>query len=204
MTDGEIAAIDAELQALLAGDETRSSAALVSLGGRALERLLDVVAGRVLIPWKVSPREREEALAGAVAAFAERDVEPVLKGLEARGLQEGFTTVWALGCVVDARVVPLLLRSASSKDPIQRWLGVSGLARQRDARATEALIRALGDRALDVRTTAADALGEIGDPRAVDALEAALSSKYAQRYPSFARREKTALDKLRPAGRAGD
>jgi hypothetical protein len=101
MTDVEIAAIDAELRGLLRGEETRAIAALVSLGQPALDRLLDVVAGRADVPSEVGQREREEALIGAVPAFAKQELGPVLKGVEARGLEGGFTIVWALGCVVD-------------------------------------------------------------------------------------------------------
>jgi HEAT repeat protein len=202
MTDQGVEAIDADLRALLAGDETRAIAALVSRGQPALDRLLDAIARRIDVPSKVGQREKEEALMGALTAFAKQDLDAVLKGVEARGLQDGFSALWALGCVVDPRVVPLLLRNAASKDAITRWMAVSGLARQRDPRATEALIHALGDRASDVRDVAAQALGEIGDPRAIEPLEAALSSGYARRSAAFARYVGTALDKLRASGAA--
>ena len=201
MTD-EIAAIDAQLQALFAGEEMRSVPALVAFGQPALDRLLDVMAGRVPVSSKGGQREQQEALIDVIVAFAKQDLDSVLKGVEARGLEGSVTTVWALGCVVDPRVVPLLVRSAASEASLERWMAVSGLARQRDPRATEALIRSLKDRASNVRDVAAEALGKMGDPRAIEPLEAALSSGNARRFPHFARTTKAALDELRRRTRA--
>lgn len=200
MTDE--ATIDAELRALLACEHnTRAIAALVSLGRPALDRLLDAVARRADVPSLLGPREKEEALVDAVVAFAQRDLDAVLEGVEARGLQDDFTALWALGCVADPRVVPLLLRNLASKDSTTRWMAACGLARQRDTRATDALVRALKDRASDVRCEAAEGLGNIGDSRAIGALEDAARSKYALRSLGFARAVGEALDALRHGAR---
>ena len=199
---GGVGAIDAELRALLTGDSLRAAPALAAFGQPALERLLDLIAGRVTLPQEGGQRQTQDGLSDAIVAFAKRDLDAVLAGVEARGVQEAVSVVWALGCISDPRVVPILLRSAASTAPLARTLAVSGLARQRDDRATDALISALKDRVSDVRERAAEALGDLGDPRAIKPLEAAHSSGYAAREPYFADVTKSALEKIRAAAPA--
>jgi len=60
------------------------------------------------------------------------------------------------------------------EDPSRRWKAAEALARIRDERSVEPLIRALTDADWRVRQKAAWALGKIGDPRALVPLRMAL------------------------------
>jgi len=60
------------------------------------------------------------------------------------------------------------------EDPSHRWKAAEALARIRDERSVEPLIRALTDADWRVRQKAAWALGKIGDPRALVPLRRAL------------------------------
>ena len=187
---------------LLRWDYQRSPAEVVALGGPALERLLDASDGKGT-PWHegANPRDYEDALHAAVAAFGRDDLEAVLAEARRRGWDSLRVVLSGLGGVADARVVLMLLEMVSSKDSLVRLRAVGYLAAQADPRATEALIRALADRNESVRSTAIDGLAEKGEAGAVEALQA--FAKRSAGTPWLAKSARAAIAKIRKARRTG-
>lgn len=96
-------------------------------------------------------------------------------------IRRGALTALLLAAVVlplhgkEKDPIPELIRvAAGAKDFKQRLSAVLGLARSRDPRAVEPLLRAMKDAHHTVRGAAAGALGALSDARARAALEAAL------------------------------
>jgi HEAT repeat protein len=166
-----------------------------------LERLVDSLDGKVDL-WtgktEMDGREYEDARQAAVAAFAASNMAAVLRVFKARGWSKLHIALSGIGRVPDRRVVPYLLSAYESDEPLDRRSAVNFLAGQRDARATEALIRALSDRSFDVRRAAIDGLGEAGDARAIEPLR--LLSKQSARSPRLAESAVAAIRKLRRKG----
>jgi len=192
-------ALDEALRALLNHwTYWESESQLQAMGRPALGRLLDSLEGKVNL-WtgktEMDGREYEDARQAAVAALAKANMAAVLRAFKTRGWSDISIALSGIGRVPDRRVVPYLLAAYESKEPTHRLSAVNYLAGQRDARATDALIRALRDRSSDVRRAAIDGLGEVGDARAIEPLRS-LSERSA-RSPWVVQSAEAAIERLR-------
>jgi hypothetical protein len=175
---------------------------LQAMGPPALERLLDSLEGKVNLSTgrtEMDGREYGDARQAGVAAFAKVNMTAVLRAFKTRGWSDLQVALSGIGRVADRRVVPYLLAAYESKETTHRLSAVKYFAGQRDARATDALIRALTDRSSDVRRAAIDGLREVGDARATEPLR--LLSKRSARPPALAQRTEAAITKLRRRGK---
>ena len=167
-------------------------AAAYALGGlgdpRAVEPLIDALGdthGKV-----------REAAVWSLGKFGDhRAVDPLLKTLGDPDPKVREAAAWTLGKFGDRRAVDPLLKTMGDEDPkvreaaakvleemgeplgrlIQSTLAGSReagneLARRKDPRSLDPLIRSLRNRDGQVRRAAATVLGKIRDPRAVDGL----------------------------------
>jgi HEAT repeat protein len=190
------------LAALLGSwDYERSPAELVALGKPALRRLLDAVEGKGTL-WRegVDPRDYEDALQAAVAAFGKSDIDSVLAEMRGRVWEDSLIVSSGLTRVADPRIAAMLVEEAASKSPLRRLEAVQSLGMQRDPRATEALVRALSARSADVRYAAVESLGEAGDPGAIEALQN--FAKRNARTPWIAESARAAIAKIRKLQRS--
>ena len=187
---------------LLAGwDPQRSPAELLALGAPALELLLNAKDGKPLPPAGGNPRDVEDALQSAIAAFGARDVDGVLAELKRRGWTHPRIVLSGMGRVADPRIVLMLLELSASKDSLDRLRAVRYLGLQPDPRATEALRLALKDRNESVRLAAIEHLGGRGDSGSIEALQD-LAKKSSQK-PWIAAAAKSAVAKIRKASKRG-
>jgi hypothetical protein len=191
--------LDTRLRALLNHwTYWESEPQLQALGRPALQRLLDSLEGKVNL-WagktEMDGREYEDACQAAVAACAKVNMASVLRAFKARGWGDLQIALSGIGRVPDPRVVPYLLAAYESKEATHRLSALNYLAGQRDDRATDALVRALGDRSSDVRRAAIDGLGEVGDARAIEPLR--LVAKGGARTQPLAQHVKAAIAKIR-------
>jgi hypothetical protein len=170
---GRRGALEEGLFALLGRwDNERSPAEVLALGSPALRRLLDAKEGKgALRGPEVEPRDYEDALQAAIAAFGASDLDAVLAEMYARGWHALRIASSGLARVADPRVAAMLVGQCSSETALDRLQAVQLLGMQRDPRATEALVRALSDRSQGVRYAAVQSLGEAGDPAAIVGLQ---------------------------------
>jgi HEAT repeat protein len=169
-------ALDPILAALDNGNG-RAALALGKLGECAVEPLLAELA---------NPKSRVRgSIASALGELGDiRAIEPLARAMheEAKGASEHnvhIAATKALGKIRSPRAADILIAEVDS--PAGGSLGASGmrehaaraLGDQGDARAIEALIRALGTGGAGgrwVRSAAAESLGKLGDARALDPL----------------------------------
>lgn len=190
--------LDQRVSAILSRwDHERSAAEIVGLGPAALALLLD--AGGSLHRPGDDPRDFEDALHAAVAAFGAQDLDGVLARMRKRKWSTARALRSGVGRVADPRVVSMLLEEVAGGDAFDRCRAVEDLGAQSDPRATRALVRALSDRSSQVR---AAAIRSLGDPAAIPALQA-----FARRVQSsksngwMAGEARAAVARIRKQGR---
>jgi len=165
-----MSALDDELRALLQQPFTNEAPppALLALGHRALERLLDGGLFATQDEW----RDWGANQAFAVAAFAKVDFDGVVRAMRKRERSDADIGLSGVGLLRDARAVPFVLAAYAESSPLGRREAIELLGRQRDPRATATVVRALRDRSPDVRLAAVRALGEIRDRETLEPLRA--------------------------------
>lgn len=89
-------------------------------------------------------------------------------------VQARLNAAWILGRHGSSADVPRLIQALQGRESALRAAAAQGLGHLRDASATDALGRAVGDPLPYVRLATVWALGEIGDPRSVESLIRAL------------------------------
>jgi HEAT repeat protein len=104
-------------------------------------------------------------------------VEPLVAALN--DINSFQNAAWALSRIKDKRAVAPLIKVLEDEtiDPVYKIPVIYALGELHDQQAVNALIILLGDRRLNVCSSAAIALGKIKDPRAVDQLIAVLKDK---------------------------
>jgi hypothetical protein len=151
----------------------RSDRELRALGNEALELLLDCVDGTAKVSIEqdfTSFRDYGDWRVAGLCAFAKADPPRMLAKVKGRGWDDERIGS-LLGAVPDPCFLPYVISRLGNASYVERAAAVNHLAAHRDPRATEALLRALKDRAGFVRFCAVQCLGAAGDVRAIEGLE---------------------------------
>ena len=126
----------------------------------------------------------------AVVKMGIAAVEPLILALEGDDPQVRERATFVLKRIQEPLSIDALLAGLNDEDSESRvhasWELRSVLRAKKDPRAVEPLMAALNDEHPDVRSNAAEALGEIKDPRAVEALIRALSDPTLSRPAAWA------------------
>jgi HEAT repeat protein len=115
-----------------------------------------------------------EAAKSLASLSSKRAVKPLIKSLlEAHATEKRSAAAYALGWLQDSRAVDPLVQVLNSthEDPRVRGLAAEALAQFKAPRIVDNLIKALKDKAPEVRFWSAYALGQIGNRRALPELE---------------------------------
>ena len=142
--------------------QKRAVEALVSIGGHAVEPLMNMLA------------DADSTAATILGEIGEPAVTSLVNALGADDSWVRCGAVGVLGKIGDPRAVEPLIKALDDDDTYVRWYAADSLGEIGDLRAVEPLIDALGDYESDVRWGAAGALGKIGNVRAVEPLINAL------------------------------
>ena len=140
---------------LLTTPGEQAAAALVSIGSRAFEPLVQALRQ----PQWIARRNAAWALG---ALDDSRAVKPLVNALSDAEPDVRAQAAWALGALDDATAFEKLSESVKDSDPRVRRQSAWALGVLGDSRATAALIVALKDGDAGVRRQAAWALGQIG------------------------------------------
>jgi hypothetical protein len=177
-------------------DYQRSPVEIVALGPFALQRLLDAKDQKGTL-WHegVDPRDYEDALHEAIAAFGEHDPDRVLSEMRKRGWNDRRIVLSGLGRVADAHIASMLIDMYSSKDPLDRLQAIGYMGAQHDPRAVWTLVHALSDRSVSVRLAVIKSLGETGNSNMIEALQDVL--KRNVHTPSIAAAARATIAKIR-------
>lgn len=172
--------VDALCHALIDADgDVREAAAL------SLSALKDVSAAPVLCVWA----DRPEPFVQAAALRALRELrsadafEPALRALAHDDASVRIEAVGVLGWLKDTRALATLAEVATrdaNADIRRAAVGALGFAPACDPETSAALLKALNDRAWQVREEAATTLGKLRAAPVRDALIAALDDDYWQ------------------------
>jgi len=158
---GDAAAIDLLIPVLNDSSPAVQAAAAFALGllkdARAVPRLLDII--RAVAPADQGPPQREAVT--AIAKIGGDDGARALSDILAAGspntsapvVDQALLEAWRLGAA--HAPLPDLVRYADATNAVTRWHALYSLARLRAPAGAAALVRALADPDIDVRTVAA-------------------------------------------------
>jgi HEAT repeat protein len=174
--------IERLLPGLFDGDCDATAQALLKIGEPALHRLLQLpmFGGSEDIRWagreprwdQVDFRDRTSNLMGALAAIAEEHMDAFLAAIREADRVHNWIIISILADMKlkSPEVVDIFLEAMKGRESLLREYAVKGLWRTRSRRAVEPLIKALSDRAPDVRYVAVQAICGLGDERALGPL----------------------------------
>ena len=135
--------------------------ALKAAGESALPYLVEALADPSVRVRFAAGQILAESKAGWARLATGRTVAALMADLTC---PDGFNRLMARRALVHIGkpAVPYLTHSLENKEPLRRWEAAKALSEIGDARATDALIKALTDKVFDVRWLAAEGLCTIG------------------------------------------
>jgi len=140
----------------------------------ALRAINDPHTADLLLAALNSPRTRWAAAWSLGRLQISSGVEPLLKLLDSKDIEERRMAADALGPMKDSRAVGPLCAALNAQDEVLRRYAASALGQIGDLHAIDSLIAALLDSDDGVRWNTANSLGELRDARAVGPLGRAL------------------------------